>query len=91
MVPPTGARLHGRDRDLRARKELCPLAGLRNEVGLGQGLDQALLLQRRNQAVDLEAVGVDHLREQRSERLGRRRAPAKSPLRGDQGDLPLVS
>ena len=81
------ARLHGRDRDLRAGKELRPLAGLRNEVGLGQGLDQTLVLQRRNQGVDPEAVGVDHLREQRAERLGRRRGAGKEPAeKGDQGD-----
>ena len=74
--------MHGRDRDLGARKELCPLAGLRDEIGLGEGLDQALFLQRGNQGVDPEPVGIDHLRQQRAERRERSTLPrrGKTPL-----------
>ena len=62
------ARLDGRNGNLGAREEARLLAGLRNDIGLRQGLDQALILQRRNQRVDPNAVRVDDLRQQRPER-----------------------
>ena len=58
-VVPDRARLHGRNGNLGAREEARLLAGLRNEIGLGEGLDQALVLQRRNQRIDLKPVRVD--------------------------------
>ena len=85
-VPPIGARLHGRYRDLGAGKEARLLPGLRDEIGLGEGLDQTLFLQRGNQGVDPESVGIDHLRQQRAERRGRRRRAGKEPAEEGAAD-----
>src|SRR5208337_4533636 len=81
-----GARLHGRYGDLGAGKEARLLPRLRDEIGLGEGLDQTLFLQRRNQRVDLDSVGIDHIRQKGAERRGGRRGSGKESVEeGNQG------
>ena len=75
-----GARLDGRNRDLAAGEEARLLAGLGDEIGLRQALHQSLVLEGRNQRVDLDPVRIDDLRQQRPERERARRAPANTPL-----------